>query len=565
MKSKQKRGADRLVRRMAKGVRPARLEVDCSGGELSSNGGSALLMMLAEQVRLFERVSACFTDHRDPSKVVHPLVALLGQRILGLALGYEDLNDHDELRRDRALSTAMGRVECARSDCEPLAGKSTLNRMELSANGRDPAKARQITVDFDALDELLVELYLVCGERGQMPKLLVLDIDATGVQLHGRQEHRFYHGYYHAYCYLPRLVFCNGWPVRTELRTSSGDVAAGVVETVEPLVDRLRKRFPQVPILIRADGAYCRDELMTWCEARGVDYVLGLLRNDRLKDRVQPLMDDLRDRLKRDPDYVQRAVRGYQSFGYRTRDSWSRERRVIAKAEWLPGQPVGNADGEPAGKADGGPEAVAEGPCATVGEVRYNSRFVVTSLQKPDAQTVYEEMYCDRGAAENWIKEQKNDRFLDRCSSGLWNVNALRLRLSRTGPCPSLHDEAPAREPSGILHAAPEPSIDAAQVPVPDPGARDGVHAADPSGVRIRLPVLEGFPLDLGQPGTNVKARCNRVHDAGGGARRPPRARMLSDSPSRPQKGGENTRMPALRSLFKLATRHSMPRTPRIP
>ncbi len=197
------------------------------------------------------------------------LVALLGQRILGLALGYEDVNDHDELRRDRALSTAMGRVECARSDCEPLAGKSTLNRMELSANGRDPAKARQITVDFDALDELLVELYLVWGERGQMPKRLVLDIDATDVELHGRQEHRFYHGYYHAYCYLPRLVFCNGCPVRTELRTSSSDVAAGVVETVAPLVDRLRKRFPQVPILIRADGAYCRDELMTWCEVRG--------------------------------------------------------------------------------------------------------------------------------------------------------------------------------------------------------------------------------------------------------------------------------------------------------
>ncbi len=299
-------------------------------------------MILAKQVRLFERVSACFTDHRDPSKVAHPLVALLGQRILGLALGYEDLNDHDELRRDRALSTAMGRVECARSDCEPLAGKSTLNRMELSANGRDPAKARQITVDFDALDELLV--------------------------------------------------------------------------------DRLRKRFPQVPILIRADGAYCRDELMTWCAARRVDYVLGLPRNDRLKDRVQPLMDDLRDRLKWDPDYAQQAVRDYRSFDYRTRDSWIRERCVIAKAEWLPGPPVG--------KADGGPEAGAEGPCATVGEARYNSRFVVTSLQKPNAQTVYEAMYCDPGAAENWIKEQKNDLFLDRCSSGLWNVNALRLRLS---------------------------------------------------------------------------------------------------------------------------------------
>ena len=165
-------------------------------------------------------------------------MALLGQRILGLALGYEDVNDHDELRRDRALSTAMGRVECARSDCEPLAGKGTLNRMELSANGRDRAKARQITVDFGALDELLVELYLVWGERCQIPKRLVLDIDATDVKLHGRQEHRFYHGYYHEYCYLPRLVFYNGWPVRTELRTSSVDVAAGVVETIEPLVDQ---------------------------------------------------------------------------------------------------------------------------------------------------------------------------------------------------------------------------------------------------------------------------------------------------------------------------------------
>ena len=540
MKSKQKRGADRLVRRMAKGVRPGRMEVDCSGGELSSNGGSALLMMLAEQVQLFERASACFTDHRDPSKVAHPLVALLGQRILGLALGYEDVNDHDELRRDRALSTAMGRVECARSDCEPLAGKSTLNRMELSANGRDPAKARQITVDFDALDELLVELYLVWGERGQMPKRLVLDIDATDVELHGRQEHRFYHGYYHAYCYLPRLVFCNGWPVRTELRMSSGDVAAGVVETIAPLVDQLQKRFPQVPILIRADGAYCRDEWMTWCEARGVDYVLGLPRNDRLKDRVQPLMDDLRDdRLKRDPDYAQRAVRGYQSFGYRTRDSWSRERRVIAKAEWLPGQPVG--------------------------EVRYNSRFVVTSLQKPNAQTIYEAMYCDRGAAENWIKEQKNDRFLDRCSSGLWNVNALRLRLSALAHalyCMMKHrlEHLPVSAMLRRIHPSTLREC-LFRIPVRVTVSTRRIHLA----FRVRLPVLEGFPVDLGQPGTNVKARCNRVHDAGGGARRPLRARMLIDSPSRPQKGGENTRMPALRSLFELATRHAMPRTHRIP
>ena len=258
-------------------------------------------------------------------------------------------------------------------------------------------------------------------------------------------------------------------------------------------------------------------------------------------------------------------VRGYQSFDYRTRDSWSRERRVIAKAEWLPGQPVGNADGEPAGKADGGPEAVAEGPCATVGEARYNSRFVVTSLQEPDAPTVYEEMYCDRGEAENWIKEQKNDLFLDRCSSSLWNVNALRLRLSALAH--ALYCMMKRRlenlPVSSMLRRSRPSTLRKClfQIPVRVTVSTRRIYLAFGSA----FPVLEGFPVDLGQPGTNVKARCNRVHDAGDGARRPPRARMLSDSPSRPQKGGENTRMPALRSLFKLATRHSMPRTPRIP
>ena len=266
-----------------------RMEVDCSGGELSSNGGSVLMMMVAEQVQLFERVSACFTDHRDPSKVAHPLEALLGQRILGLALGYEDLNDHDELRRDRVLSTAMERVECAaRSDCEPLAGKSTLNRMELSANGPGRAKARQITVDFDALDELLVEAVPGSGRAGaghrsgwcwtSMPRTWNCTAGRSTGSITGTTMHT---ATFRGWC------SATAGPVRTELRTSSGDVAAGVVETIAPLVDRLRKRFPQVPILIRADGAYCRDEWITWCEARGVDYVLGLPRNDRLKDPGQ--------------------------------------------------------------------------------------------------------------------------------------------------------------------------------------------------------------------------------------------------------------------------------------
>ncbi len=249
-------------------------------------------------------------------------------------------------------------------------------------------------------------------------------------------------------------MFCNGWPVRTELRTSSGDVAAGVVETIAPLVDRLRKRFPQVPILIRADGAYCRDEWMTWCEARGVDDVLGLPRNDRLKDRVQPLMDDLRDRLKRDPDYAQRAVRGYQSFGYRTRDSWNRERRVIAKAEWLPGQPIGNADGEPAGKADGGPEAGAEGPCATVGEARYHKslrRHLAPEAQRAnglrsDVLRPGRGRKLDQGAEERSVPGPMLQRPLER--------QRTPAPAERTGPCPLLHDEAPARAPPGICHAA---------------------------------------------------------------------------------------------------------------
>ena len=314
----------------------------------------------------------------------------------------------------------MGRMECVRWDCEPLAGKSTLNRMELSANGRDPAKARQITVDFDALDELLVELYLVWVERGQMPKRLVLDIDATDVELHGRQEHRFYHGYYHGILLpsaggvLQRLAGTDG-AAHVERRCGGGrggdDRAARgpVAEAISAGTDPL----------IRADGAYCRDELMTWCEARGVDDVLGLPRNDRLQDRVQPLMDA--------------GTTGRQG----RRRTGGRRGRPMCDGRRSPVQQPLRRHLAPAARRANGLRSDVLRP----GRGRKLD-------QGTEAQSV-------SGPMLQRPLERQRTPAPDEC----------------TGPCPLLHDEAPAREPPGIRHAAPEPSIDAAQVPVPDPGA----------------------------------------------------------------------------------------------
>ena len=385
-----------------RGARPRRIEADFSGGAITSCSGLLLAGLAELPLCLFDRLAACFDDHRHPELVVHDVETLVGQRILGLLAGYEDLNDHDDLRKDPVIGAVLGCLVSKREDCEPLAGKSTLNRLELSASGIDARKARKIVADFDKLDALLVDLLVEDHERE--PEEIVLDIDATDFALHGTQEDRFYHGYYREYCYLPVLMFVDRHPVLVRLRTASKDVASGIGQELSRVIRRIRAHWPATHIIVRTDSGFCRDEIMTFIEAEDhVDYVIGLARNARLSqlcaDAMEQAMASTRE--------TQEACRRFCTFRYRTLKSWSAERRVIAKAEALPG----HTDDAP---------------------LKANSRFIVTSL---DAAThpgpaLYESFYCARGDAENRLKEVKCDLFAERSSSNLFDANALRLYLS---------------------------------------------------------------------------------------------------------------------------------------
>lgn len=381
-------------------VRPRRIEADFSGGTITSNAGILLAGLAERQLNLFDRLGDCFLDTRNQDMAVHSCRSLAGQRVLGLLLGCEDLSDHEELRKDPAVGAVLGCIEPRRRDCQPLAGKSTLNRFELAAAGSDPGKARKIVADFDRMDRLLVEL-LVEG-HSQPPEEIVLDLDATDFELHGSQEHRFCHGYYDSYCYMPLMVFCGREPVMVRLRTASADPAAGVAEDLDALVRRLRLHWPQTRIILRTDSGFCRDSILSWCErTEGVDYVIGVARNCRLQARTA---DAQRRSLSRAASAGEPSRR-FRSFTYRTRESWSRSRRVVAKLEALPRQ-------------GGGASA--------------NPRFIVTSLPASThpGRALYEEFYCARGDAENRVKDLKLSLFAERCSSNLFDANTLRLYLS---------------------------------------------------------------------------------------------------------------------------------------
>lgn len=361
-----------------------------SGEQLSTEGGALLLRQVENKIRLLSRVVPCFVDGRDPQRVEHELGVLLGQRIYGLALGYEDLNDHEQLRHDPLLALVAGQ----RNLDEPLAGKSTLNRMELTPEkSSTEQRYHKITYSSEALDELLVKIFLEAHPRAPQP--IVLDLDVTDMALHGNQEGRFFHGYYNQYCYLPLFIFCGDHLLCARLRTSNQDASAGCVAEVERVVKQIRQRWGKVKIIVRADSGFCRQELMHWCEKTGVDYVLGLARNQRLGRRIGKSMHQA----KRQHQRTQKAARVFDDFSYRTRKSWSRERRVVAKAEYL-----------------------------DKGE---NPRFVVTSLPAPSwpAQKLYEELYCARGEMENRIKEQLS-LFSDRLSTETLRANQLRLYFS---------------------------------------------------------------------------------------------------------------------------------------
>jgi hypothetical protein len=297
-------------------------------GAMSSDGGGLLLRHTDRAIGLIERVAACFVDEREQDQVIHTLPALVGQRVVGIALGYEDVNDHDELRYDPVLALFADQLEPKRSDCAPLAGKSTLNRLEHAPLRRDD-RYHKIGHDPTALANLFVDLFLEAHKRP--PKQIVLDLDATDDPLHGQQEGRFFHGYYSCYCYLPLYVFCGRHLLAALLRPSDIDASAGAVEEVARIVERIRAAWPRVRILLRADSGFARDELMAWCEANRLDDVFGLARNPRL---VAELEADLAV-VAAEHAQTGQPARRFKEFFYATLDSWSRARRVVGKAEHL--------------------------------------------------------------------------------------------------------------------------------------------------------------------------------------------------------------------------------------
>lgn len=360
------------------------------GSLLTTEGGSLLLRQVDRQIDLLRRVTRCFTDCRQPDRIEHPLGEMLAQRIYGLALGYEDLNDHEQLRQDPLLGVLAGKRDLH----EPLAGKSTLNRLELTPCG-SPAAERynKISYSSTALDELLVTLLLESHRKA--PASLVLDLDATDTPLHGQQEARFFHGYYNHYCYLPLYIFCGDQLLCARLRPSNIDASAGSLQEVRRIVAQIRERWPKTQIILRADSGFCREELMAWCEKHAVDYVFGFARNERLRRKIAKPMRQA----KREQRRIGHAARVFTEFFYRTQKSWSRSRRVVAKAEYLAG--------------------------------KENPRYLVTSLGKQawSAQKLYEQLYCARGEMENRIKEQLS-LFSDRLSTESLRSNQLRLYLS---------------------------------------------------------------------------------------------------------------------------------------
>jgi hypothetical protein len=375
---------------------------DFDGGRISSDSGGLLLREVEQRTGILSRLSGCFVDHRDPDQIEHTLESLIKQRVMGLALGYEDLNDHDVLRADPLLAllsdvadpTGADRRRARDKGCA-LAGKSTLNRLELTPEDASAeSRYKKIVARAEAMDELLVEVFLEAYESP--PEEIVLDVDATDDPLHGDQEGRFFHGYYRAYCYLPLYIFCGEQLLCARLRRADQDAAAGTEEELARIIESIRRRWPETRILVRGDSGFCREDLMGWCERHEVDYVFGLAKNTRLKAAIAAELCAAQAQYEASGE----AARVFKDFRYQTRKSWSRQRRVIGKAEHL-------AKGE-------------------------NPRFVVTSVSTTnlDARAVYEDLYCARGEMENRIKEQQLALFADRTSTHEMRSNQLRLYFS---------------------------------------------------------------------------------------------------------------------------------------
>lgn len=385
------------------GLCTKKITADFKGGSITSDAGGLLLAEIERARGFIKEFSRCFTDHRDPGRIDHSAGELLSQRIMAIALGYEDLNDHDRLRSDPLLAALSGKQDplgrdrrCGRDRGVALAGKSTLNRLELTAAEADPSsRYKKIVCDEKRVEQYFVQKFLDSYDKA--PEEIILDIDATDDIIHGNQEGRFFHGYYDHYCYLPLYIFCGDHPLVAALRTSNRDASSGSKEHLERVIGQIRERWPRVRILVRGDGGFCRDKIMSWCESqRDVYFILGMARNQRLRRIIGKAMGKAQRRY----GTTRKSTRVFRTFSYRTRKSWSRKRKVVAKAEYL-------AKGE-------------------------NARFIVTNLPHTYGcgRYLYEKIYCARGDMENRIKEQQLWLFADRTSTAQMRSNQLRLWFS---------------------------------------------------------------------------------------------------------------------------------------
>jgi hypothetical protein len=373
-----------------------------NGGKITSDGGAVLLQQTERITAIIRKFAACFTDHRDPDLIEHSVEELVAQRVYALALGYEDLNDHDELRNDPLLAVLVGKNDPTgqnrirnRDKGKALAGKSTLNRLELTpVHANKKTRYKKITVDRHAVEDLFVRVFL--ESYSQPPSRIILDLDATDDPLYGHQSGRFFHGYYKNYCYLPLYIFCGEHLLCARLRPSNIDASTGSVKELERIIRQIRAKWPYVRISIRGDCDFCREHIMLCCECNDVDYVLGLAKNERLKREIATEIEQAKKLYQE----TAQAARVFKDFEYQTLESWSRSRRVVGKAEYL-------QKGE-------------------------NPRFVVTSFSSEEfaARCLYEDQYCGRGDMENRIKEQQLWLFADRTSCATMRANQLRLWFS---------------------------------------------------------------------------------------------------------------------------------------
>ena len=384
------------------GLGPRKVVAKFDGGTITSDAGALFLREVDAANNFFKDFSSCFTDYRDQRFVEHSVKDLIAQRAVGLCLGYEDINDHDELRRDPLLATVCGKLDPTgkhrsheRDRGKALAGKSTLNMLETFLVGTDAnLKYKKIGYSEKAIDRFFVESFIKTSREA--PEEIILDLDATDDPLHGNQQGRYFHGYYDCYCYLPLYIFCGDKILCAKLKTSNLDPGNEALPDVMRVVEQIRESWPEVKITLRGDSGFCRDDLMSWCEENGIFYLFGISKNSRLLARIEKELE----RAKRMYLNSWKSQRIFKDFFYRTLDSWSRRRRVVGKAEYL-----------------------AKGT---------NPRFVVTNISRDEiaARELYEDVYCARGDMENRIKEHQLYLFADRTSSARMRANQLRMYFS---------------------------------------------------------------------------------------------------------------------------------------